>query len=88
LIILLGFASTTPGGFDGGIRLASRVWGVLRCSAGLLTMLDIRLLTRRSSAGVLRGSARVAVRVFDECEQGVLDLRHRNTETKLMALPP
>ena len=27
----------------------------------------------------MRGSAWVGVPVFDECEQGVVDLRHRNT---------
>jgi len=32
--------------------------------------------------GLLRGSARVGVPVLDECEQGVVDLRHRNTEMK------
>jgi hypothetical protein len=32
--------------------------------------------------GLFRGSARVGVPVSDECEQGVVNLRHRNTETQ------
>jgi hypothetical protein len=32
--------------------------------------------------GLLRGSARVGVPLFDECEQGLTDLRYRNTEPK------
>jgi hypothetical protein len=32
--------------------------------------------------GLLCGSARVGVPLFDECEQGVADLRHRYTETQ------
>jgi hypothetical protein len=32
--------------------------------------------------GLLRGAARVGVPVFDECEQGVVNLRHWNTKAK------